>query len=119
MIDLAIDNRVFVTSKMQEAIQELDVIFSTEIGEMIGYPSFGANWHQFLHTLTPMESSLKQYINTLLVDTYYCRMMNVEIEVEYVPGEITCSYIVYISIEDPTAPENTEDRKQNKIYQIR
>ena len=36
MIDLAIDKRVFINNTMQEAIQELDMIFSTNPGEMIG-----------------------------------------------------------------------------------
>ena len=85
MIDLAIDNRVFINNNMQEAIQELDMIFSTNPGEMIGNVYFGADWYQFLNTLTPMETALKQYIKGLLADTYYCKMMEYDIEVAYIP----------------------------------
>ena len=119
MIDLAIDNRVFINNNMQEAIQELDMIFSTNPGEMIGNVYFGADWYPFLNTLTPMETALKQYIKGLLADTYYCKMMDYDIEVAYIPGEITCQYVVSITLTDYSAPENSQYRQQNKIYQIK
>lgn len=119
MLDLAIDNRLFVTSTMQEAIQELDLLFSTEPGEMIGDVNYGANWEQFLHTLTPMESELKRYINILLADTYYCIRMQHNIEVKYIPGEVTCSYLIFITLTDPSQPQNSPEFRQNKIYEIK
>ena len=40
MIDLAIDSRVFITTKLDEAVQELDMIFNTTNCELIGYSTF-------------------------------------------------------------------------------
>ena len=119
MIDLAIDNRVFINNNMQEARQELDMRCSTKTGEMLGNVYLGAEWYGCLNSLTPMETALKQYIKGLLADTYYCKMMDYDIEVAYIPGEITCQYVVSITLTDYSAPENSQYRQQNKIYQIK
>ena len=37
MIDLALDGRVMIHSELDEAIQELDLLFNTENTELLGY----------------------------------------------------------------------------------
>jgi len=119
MLDLALDNKVFVLSRLDAAIQELDILFSTDIGEMIGDTSYGTNWYQYLHTLTPMEDTIKSYVDSVIRNnTFYCKNLEVETKVVFVPGEVSCSYIVGIEITDPDIPEDAPTKKINKVYHI-
>jgi hypothetical protein len=119
MLDLAIDNKLFINTKMDAALQELDILFNTEIGEIIGSPSYGANWYQFLYVLTPMESELQRYVDNLINSTYYCSKMLYSVKVKYVSGEATSSYIVSITIQDPDADADDPNKTINKIYNIK
>lgn len=119
MLDLALDNKVFVLSRIDAAVQELDILFSTDIGEMIGDTNYGTNWYQYLHTLTPMEESIKNYVNSLIRNnTFYCRILEVETSVVFVPGEVSCSYIIAVKITDPDIPEDSPTKNINKVYHI-
>lgn len=60
--DFAIGNNVFVSSALEEAMQELDILFNTTPTELLGDSSFGTFFESFLWDLQPRESDLKEYI---------------------------------------------------------
>ena len=62
MVDLALTDNIFTESKIEEAIQELDILFNTVPTELIGDTTYGSNFLQFLWSLTPMEESITKYI---------------------------------------------------------
>ena len=112
MIDLAIDSRVFITSKLDEAVQELDMIFNTTNGELIGYSSFGTTFEQFLWQINDASNMLQTYIYDKIKDSFFLRDMLTEVNVTTMEGEMRRIYVVKISVSDGT---NT----QNRTYQLR
>lgn len=98
MIDLALDNRVILTSKLDAAVQELDLLFNTECTELIGNTDFGVSLHQFLWTLTPTTNALKDYIEEKLRSLLYLKFFNYKFDVEYLEGEYSSIYRLSIII---------------------
>lgn len=113
MLDLAIDNRLLITDELDEAIQELDLLLNTENTELIGHTEFGVSLDQFLWTLTPMTSALKEYLKNKLATLYYLNKFNYELDVEFLQGEYRSIYHVkiYIYID--------KDRTIKKEYEFR
>ncbi len=112
MIDLAIDSRVFITSKLDEAVQELDMIFNTTNGELIGFPQYGTDFEQFLWQLNDSSSKIQSYVYEKIRDTFFLRDMAVNVNVETIEGEMRRIYVLHIEVSDGT---NT----QNRTYQLR
>lgn len=101
MIDLAVDSRVFIDTPLEEAVQELDMVFNTERTELIGYPDYGTNFEQFLWSLNPDPYALKQYImEQIMVNTLFIKDMNVDVNVEIHEGDYRNIYLVQIAISD-------------------
>jgi hypothetical protein len=113
MIDLAIDSRVFITSKLDEAVQELDMIFNTTNGELIGYSSFGTNFEQFLWHLNPETESIKEYINEKINDTLFLKNYRTDINVNLLKGEYRMIYNLVIHVYD------SNNRAVTRKYQFR
>ena len=75
MIDLALTGDIIIDNELDEALQELDILFNTENTELIGYPEFGTNFEQFLWEVTPAVEDVKRYIYEVLAQTYYCQKL--------------------------------------------
>jgi len=98
MIDLALDNRVFINNNVDEALQELDILFNTESTELIGNTEFGITIEQFLWTLTPATDALKEYLNTKLSALTYLNTFKYNFDVKYYEGDFRSMYHVIIEI---------------------
>lgn len=114
MIDLALTGDIIIDNELDEALQELDILFNTENTELIGYPEFGTNFEQFLWEVTPAVEDVKRYIYEVLAQTYYCQKLNVTVNVELMEGEYRLIYNVKIDIQDPI----TKTIK-TRLYQFR
>lgn len=113
MLDLALDNRVFLYNNLECAIQELDILFGTENTELINNPQFGTNFEQFLWQLNPSPNELKKYIlEKIQYYTYFLANIEYEIDVKVIPGEIRNIYVVNIDIKD-------KGETKSKTYQFR
>jgi len=113
MLDLALGSKVYINSILECAIQELDIIFNTENTELIGYPTFGSNFEQFLWALTPTTTELEKYIYEKIGETLYLKTLNYNVNVNTINGEYRLVYIVKIDVKDNDG--NTETR----TYQFR
>lgn len=100
ILDLAIDGNVFIDNIVDAALQEIDLIFNTTNTELIGNPSFGTNFEVFLWQLTPSPMALENYIREKLNDTYFCKDLNVDVNVEIVEGKYRLIYYVKITLKD-------------------
>lgn len=99
MIDLAIDSRVFINNNLDEALQELDLLFNTENTELIGYPTYGTNFEQFLWSTSPSESTVKEYVEDAInQNTIYLSQMDYNINVQIVDGEFRNIYYISITV---------------------
>jgi len=114
MIDLALDGRVFIRNKLDEAVQELDILFNTELTELIGYPQFGCDFEQFSWQISPSTDALKKYIQSKIVDTVYLNELNVDIDVDVIKGEYRFIYQVKIKIYD-----DNENNSVERNYEFR
>lgn len=98
MIDLAFDNRIVITNELDLALQEIDILFNTENTELIGDPSYGVDFEQFLWILTPTTSELEKYIREKLNTLYFLNQFEYQVHVDFEPGEIRSIYHVTINI---------------------
>lgn len=114
MYDLSLDANVFTYTVMDEAMQELDILFNTENTELIGMPQYGTNFEQFLWQLTPSEEAVENYIYEKLQMTLYCWLMEVSVSVRCIEGEENNIYYVSITLTEPTDGGET----RNKVYQF-
>lgn len=113
MIDLSLDFRIFIKNELDEAVQELDLLFNTENTELINYPQFGTNFEQFLWQMAPSPQALKQYILEKINDTYFLVNQNVEVDVATQKGEYRMIYNVLITVTDK------QGNKVERKYQFR
>jgi phage baseplate assembly protein W len=100
MIDISLDNNLFLYDELDAAIQELDMIFNTENTELIGYPTYGTNWWQYLWELTPLETNIKQYIYDKIAESLFIGNFNPEVEVQHINGTENSIYYIKITLRD-------------------
>jgi hypothetical protein len=97
MIDISLGNDIFITNKVDAAVQELDMLFNTENTELIGYSDYGTNWWQYLWSLTPLDSDLERYVIHKIMDTMFVSQFNPKVTVKSEKGVENAIY--YIKIE--------------------
>ncbi len=101
MLDLSLDNRIFLDSELDCALQELDLILNTSNTELLGDPSYGTEMESFLWTLTPMTAELDRYLREkLLTNSYYLKKFDLDISVNFMKGEYRSVYLVSITLTD-------------------
>lgn len=116
MYDISINsNNLFVTDKIDAAIQELDLLFNTEPTELIGDVDYGTNWYNYLWSLTPMSNDLKNYIINKISQTYFASQFTPIVDVDFIQGNNTSVYVIKISLTDP----NTHETVITQQYEIK
>lgn len=101
MIDLAIDSRVFLTTALDAALQELDIIFNTVNTELITRPDYGSDFEQFFWQLNPVTDNLETYIKEKINQAgYFLPMMDTSVEVTPLEGDYRFIYDVKITVSD-------------------
>ena len=115
MTDLAIDSRIYLYDKLDLALQELDILFNTTNTELIGFPTFGTNFEQFLWQMNPAENQLKEYIEEKIVEeTLILRECQYDITVERKEESTNVIYEVGIDIYE----DENKDNKRQRIYRL-
>lgn len=109
MLDLAIDNRIFLDNEIDCAVQELDLLFNTVNTELIGAPDFGTEFESFLWTLTPTTDALEQYIREKInTNGFYLHRYNLNITSQFLKGEYRSIYYIQIELTDPGTGDSTK-----------
>lgn len=98
MIDLSLTNNIYINNELDEALQELDILFNTENTELIGDIDVGINMQQYLWTLTPAVTSLKEYLNSKLMTLTYLQKFQYNLDVKYYHDDISSIYHIIIDI---------------------
>lgn len=113
---MALDTSMVITSPYDEAIQELDLLMSTENTEVLGNTNFGVNMEQFLWQMTPSPSEVKSYLQKqILANTFWCNKLGMTIDVSVDRGTIRDIYEVTITLTTP----NEGDAIKRKTYTFR
>ncbi len=99
---MALDTSVIIDNPVDAAVQELDLLLSTELGELIGDQSFGTNLEQYLWTLVPSPSNVQKYLQKKINEyTYWCRELDFTINVDVINGTVRDIYEVQIDLQIP------------------
>lgn len=112
-LDLALDSKVFVRNELDAGLQELDILLNTEPTELLGYPSFGTDFEQFLWQLSPSPDAAKRYLEEKIMETYFLKSLSVSIYVNVVKGEYRMIYDINIYVSD------NNGNQANRKYQFR
>jgi len=113
MLDLSIDSRIFLTTPLEEAVQEIDLLFNTSNCELIGKPDFGTDFEQFLWQSCDASSKIESYIYEKLGYTVYTHQFNVNVSVNMVTGQYRNIYNVVITLSD------NDNNIERRSYQLR
>lgn len=117
VFDFALDNRILLTSKLDCALQELDMLFNTTNTELIGNTEYGTNFEQFLWQLTPSTQELKNYIYRKIKNTYFLSQYEVTINIRTEAGTLRDIYYVEISLNTNSDDEEIV-KKSQKVYML-
>lgn len=109
MLDLSLDHNVLINTELDAAVQELNILFNTETTELIGCPTFGTNFEQFLWQLTPAADSLKQYISEKIDGTYFLSRLRTDVDVQVIKGELRMIYYIKVNIKDAAGNTTTKE----------
>ena len=101
MLDLALDNRVFLNTELDCALQEIDMILNTENTELLGYPQYGVSIDSFLWTLTPQETEMEKYLRDKITSqSLFIKNFRLFIKCNFLKGEYRSIYHVKITLLD-------------------
>ena len=102
MLDLTLNSSICTNNIWEAALQELDILFGTTNTELLGYPSFGTSFYQFLWSLTPMTGELQKYLDQKLAETCFVSALRHHCVVETLVDKDTNEmlYIVRINLYD-------------------
>lgn len=105
MIDISLNDDLFITDKVDAAVQELDMLFNTEQTELIGCTDYGTNWWSYLWELTPLVDDIKAYITQKISETYFASQYITVIDVQFVQGTERAIYYIKITLQTPDGEE--------------
>ncbi len=101
MLDLALDNRIFLNSELDCALQEIDMLLNTSNTELLGDPSYGTDFESFLWTLTPTTTELEDYIKEKIrTNTLFVNKFKNYVRCEFLQGKYRSIYKVKIILID-------------------
>lgn len=114
MVDISLFEEGVLQSEFDLALQELDILFNTENTELIGHPTFGTNFLQFLWMLTPNVDLLERYIEEKIqTNTCFLRNMQYTVNVVFVNNDTENIYVVKIVLYDDSG------KTKNKSFIIK
>jgi hypothetical protein len=115
MIDFSISNKLtddlVISNDLYCVLQQIDLLFDTDVNDVLGDPSFGTNYDKYLYTLGVSNASLEQKIMSDLYKLDLCGFTP-SVQVKIVEG--TQRDIAFINI---TLTGDYEEH--NKTYMIK
>lgn len=119
VLDISIGEDLVVSDVIQEAIQELDMLMSTERTQLIGAPEFGLSMELFLWELEPSVSQIKDHIvSTITANTTWMKLLNYDVNVNVAPGTEHGIYTVTITINGISDAYMKQDDDERDLHPI-
>lgn len=117
-LDLSLDNRIFLDTELDCAIQELDMLFNTTNTELIGNTDYGSNFEQFLWQVTDATESLRDYVYERLKHTYFVSKFDTTVNIRTEAGTTREIYYVEISFNNLNTDDETIEMKSHRVYML-
>lgn len=119
VLDISLGEDLVVSDVIQEAIQELDMLMSTERTQLIGAPEFGLSMELFLWELEPSVSQIKDHIvSTITANTTWMKLLNYDVNVNVAPGTEHGIYTVTITINGISDAYMKQDDDERDLHPI-
>lgn len=116
---MSLGDDLVVTDIVQEAIQELDMLMSTERTQLIGDPEFGLSMESFLWELEPSVSQIRDHIvSTITANTTWMKLLSYDIDVNVAPGTEHGIYTVAIKINGISDAYMTQEKDEASLHPI-
>lgn len=113
-LDIALNEDIIITSKLAQALQELDILFNTERTELLGDTNFGSFFEGYLWEMNRPNDDVKTYIRNVMQQSYIFNEMLDDINVQMIDGEYRPIYIIQITLKD-----NEANQSQKRYYQFK
>lgn len=117
-LDLSLDNRIFLDTELDCAIQELDMLFNTTNTELIGNTDYGSNFEQFLWQVTDATESLRDYVYERLKHTYFVSKFDTTVNIRTEAGTTREIYYVEISFNNLNTDDEAIEMKSHRVYML-
>ena len=82
------DDAIILDQEADLIIQQIDILFDTVPGEVIGSPGYGANFERFLYELNVGSYAAAEYIKNVIENNVDLMGWNVDVEVRFMVGTI-------------------------------
>lgn len=65
--EISISDSLFIDNDLEYVIQQIDLLFNTNVNDVLGDPSFGSNYDRYLYNLNISNYALEQKIYNDLI----------------------------------------------------
>lgn len=105
-ISASSDNKI-ITNKFDFLLQEIDILFDTAPGEVLGDPDFGTDFEKFVWDLSVSNSEISEYVRNKIINN---TMSGSDFDIAVTTTAVEANnqgdvLLVQISIKDPTTKE--------------
>lgn len=111
LTDISIDkDKVIINDKFDFFLQEIGILFDTAPGEVLGEPTFGTEFENFIWDLKVSNEQISDYIySAILTKTTSAQYFNISVDTKILYG--TQNDIILVSI-------NIRDKETNEEQQL-
>lgn len=114
-INLDDSNGVIITDRIEFLLQEINILFDTSKGEVLGDEEFGTDFEQFIWDLSASNQDISSYVvSSIYNHTTTGSNFNITADTSISYGTESDIIIVKISIQDPMSTSSPI----NAIYRI-
>jgi hypothetical protein len=100
MIDFSISNKltddVIINNDLLHVLQQIDLLFDTEPGTVLGADGFGSNYDRYLYNIRMSPRDLEQHILSDIRDKIDLRNFTVNVYVSMIEGTVRDIAIIEI-----------------------
>ena len=113
--DIAIDdNKKIIADKFDFLLQEIDILFDTSKGEVLGEDAFGTAFENFLWDLDVNNAQISEYVKTNIINqTVSGKDFDINVDTKILYGTVDDIIIISITIRDPET-----NQEKNIIYKF-
>lgn len=113
MIDFSIEktDSPIVQKDRDLVVQQIDLLFDTQTGEVFGEPEYGTYFEQFLWNLNISDSYIKNYVQRAIEDNINLLGYSVNVDVKILQGTLNDIIIIEVTL-------SREEDVYSKTYKL-
>lgn len=114
-VDIAVDgDKRIINDKFDFLLQEIEILFDTSKGEVLGEDNFGTEFEDFIWDLNVSNTYISNYVKNKINNyTISGKFFNIDVNTKILRGTESDIILVEIGIKDPESNKST-----NLIYKF-